>query len=64
MQPVKLFMPEMQADASAKETLVESQAMLKRVEAKWSSGSVSTPQEIVKLNRERKELKRKIQALE
>jgi hypothetical protein len=46
------------------ETLSELLARLKTLDAEWSSGSVGSPEELVKLGKERKELKRKIQALE
>jgi hypothetical protein len=46
------------------ETLIELQTMLKRLEAKWDSGNIGGPQEIITLDRQMKELKKKIQALE
>jgi hypothetical protein len=46
------------------ETKQELQAMLKRLEAKWNSGSIGGPHEIVKLDRQMKELRRNIQALQ
>jgi hypothetical protein len=45
------------------ETLIELQTMLKRLSTKWDSGSISSPQEIVKMDRQMKELKKKIQHL-
>jgi hypothetical protein len=39
------------------ETKEELQAMLKRLEAKWDSGNVGDPYEIVKLDRQMKELR-------
>jgi hypothetical protein len=36
--------------------------MLQRLEERWNSGKVNSPQEIVKLDRKMKELKKKIQS--
>jgi hypothetical protein len=46
------------------ETVVELQSMLKRLKAKWDKGNFGDPQEIVKLDRQMKELRKKIQAME
>jgi hypothetical protein len=46
------------------ETKQELQAMLNRLEAKWNIGNFGDPHEIVRLDRQMKELKKKIRALE
>jgi hypothetical protein len=60
---MKLYMPEMRAELPSMETLAELCLMRKRIEARWISGKMGSPQEIVRLDRERRELERKIQAL-
>ena len=60
---VKLYKRVLHAELSPIETLIELQAMLKKIEARWDSGSVGNPEEIVKLDRQMKELKRKIRTL-
>jgi len=45
------------------ETKQELHAMLKRLEARWDKGNLVDPQEIVKLDRQIKEIRKKIHAL-
>lgn len=46
------------------ESITELQATLKKLKGKWDSGKLNIPHEIVRLDREMKELKKKIQAIE
>jgi hypothetical protein len=56
-------MLEMRAQLPSMETLAELTLMLQRIEARWNSGKMGSQQEIIRLDRERRELERKIQAL-
>jgi hypothetical protein len=42
------------------ETKQELEAMLKRLEAKWNKGNIGGPHEIINLDRQMKELKRRL----
>jgi hypothetical protein len=45
-------------------TKQELQAMLEKLEARWHSGNLGGPQEIVKLDKQMKELRKRIMAME
>jgi hypothetical protein len=42
------------------ETKQELKAMLKRLEARWNSGNIGGPHEIVKLDRQMKHIRKKL----
>jgi hypothetical protein len=45
------------------ETKEELQAMLKRLEAKWNSGNIGDPNAIIRLDRQMKEIRKRINAM-
>jgi len=45
------------------ETLAELRAMLKRLEAKWDSGMTGDPHQLTRMDKQMKEIRKKIYAL-
>jgi len=53
----------MRADLFPMETLAELKTMLKRLEAKWESGNTGDSHELMRMDKQMKEIRKKIHAL-